>query len=431
MNASRQKMKQVTLFALALASLSVVGGTADVSGYDVRAFGAKGDGVTKDTAALQAAIDAAEAAGGGTVRIPAGRYLTGSLYLKDNIDLHIGTGAELVASTNREDYNVWDVCPQNGYSKTENTSGGHLLLAIEKRNVTVRGPGLVNGRSEAFLVDPKTGDIWPDWTAGIPWRPAQMLYFVECENVRITDLRLVGAPYWSCFLHGCDHVQVRGLNIFTRRKPRTINGDGLDIDCCRYVTVSDCLIDTDDDCITLRASGSRLRRHPQECAWVTVDNCVLSSVCDAIRVGVGNGQIHDAVFSGIAIRDSRTAVNIVPGYSKGRGADITDIRFENLQVDCSDFCRIHHMFSKEAELSRIRFRGVSGRARTRSWIWANAAKPFGTIEFADVDIAGPGVEVVNAPDVRFRGSTFASVPLSDAERQSRSEKIDAGVEVLW
>ena len=433
MEMTRRKLAGAAM-AATLGAFGLLAGcrTAATAGvYDVRDYGARGDGVTKDTAAIQAAIDAAEASGGGTVEIPAGKYLTGSIYLKDNIDFHVGAGAELVASTNRADYNAHDVCPQNWYSKNENTTGGHLLLAIEKKNVTVRGPGTINGRSDFFLVDPKTGRNWPNRNAGIPWRPAQMLYFVECERVRVADLRLVGAPYWSCFLHGCDHVQVRGLDVHTMREPRTLNGDGIDIDCCRYVTVSDCLIDTDDDSITLRASGKRLRKHPQECAYVTVANCVLSSVCDAIRVGVGDGRIHDAVFSNIAVHDTKCAVNIVPGYSRGHGTDITDIRFENLQVDCSDFCRIHHMYSKEAEMARIRFRGVSGRTKTRSWIWANAAKPFGLVEFSGVDIEGPGVEVVNAPNVVFRDSTFAPVAMSEAEKKSRSDKIDAGVEVLW
>lgn len=83
------------------------------------------------------------------------------------------------------------------------------------------------------------------------------------------------------------------------------------------------------------------------------------------------------------------------------------------------------------EMEHLPVRGVSGRTKTRSWIWANAAKPFGLVEFSGVDIEGPGVEVVNAPNVVFRDSTFAPVAMSEAEKKSRSDKIYAGVEVLW
>ena len=398
--------------------------------YDVKDYGAKGDGVTKDTAAIQRAIDAAEAAGGGTVEVPAGRYLTGSIFLKDNIDLHVGAGAVLFGSPDRADYNAPDVCAQNWSSKYENASGGHLILAIEKRNVTVRGPGLVDGNSAAFLLDPKTGDNWPEIHRGIPWRTSQMMYFVECEGVRVEDLRIENSPYWSCFLHGCRKAQLRGLQVRTPRKPRTWNGDGIDIDCCQDVTISDCIIETDDDCITLRGDPKLLKRK-QDCARITVANCVLSSVCNAVRIGVGDGVVRDATFSNLVVHDTKTAFHLVSGYSKGRGTDISNVRFENIQADCRVFCRVRHGFATGARIGNVTFSGVSGRTTDASIVWANSARPFGRIVFDGVNLEGPGVEVVSAPDVRFVDSSLAPISFSDAERMQRVSDVDACRVNLW
>ena len=119
--------------------------------YDVRGFGACGDGRTKDTAAMQAAIDAAHAAGGGEVRVPAGRYVVGSVFLKSNVDFHVCAGATIEGSREPADYNKWDVCPQNSRSVAENHEGGHLFLCIEQTNVVLRGEGTIDGNGRYFM----------------------------------------------------------------------------------------------------------------------------------------------------------------------------------------------------------------------------------------------------------------------------------------
>ena len=126
---------------------------------DVRAYGAAGDGVTKDTKAIQSAIDEAARAGGGTVRVGNGTYLTGSIFLRSGVDLFLD-GATLKGSPDRGDYNAVDVCPQNWSSKAESASGAHLLLCIEQTNVTVRGTGRIDGNCTAFLLGPD-GKTWP------------------------------------------------------------------------------------------------------------------------------------------------------------------------------------------------------------------------------------------------------------------------------
>ena len=391
---------------------------ARAGAFDVRAFGAKGDGRTKDTIAIQSAIDAAEKAGGGTVEVPAGVYLIGSIFLKDNIDLHIGAGATLKGSPDKADYNAVDVCPQNGVCLPESSFGAHLVLCIEKSNVTVRGPGAIDGNSMAFIVDEKCSP-WPRGQAGIPWRPSQMLYFVESRNVRVMDLTLRDSPYWTCFLHGCTGVSVRGLDISTRRRPiHTHNGDGIDIDCCQYVTVSDCRISTADDCITLRASGSRLKRQ-QDCAYIAIANCVLSTPCNGVRVGVGDGRIHDATFDNIVVHDTRTAIDIVSSWSKAsRGVDIQDLRFSNMQIDCCDFLHLYPRYAKDRVIRNVTFSGVTGRTLISSFASGTAEAPLRGIRFKDVELTH-GTILRHAEDVKFEGGTFTAVTPTSEEEAAR------------
>ena len=176
---------------------------------NVRDFGAVGDGRTKDTAAVQKAIDA-----GGMVCFPPGTYLCGTLYLKSHGGLHLEAGAILLASPDPEDYNADDFCVQNSHSVNEQSSGAHFIVALEQENVTIEGNGRIDGNRAAFFYVPENrSDIRPEQ---ITWRPGQMVYFCECRNVKIKDVEMYNSTYWTCFLHGCENVQVTGIRIWTQ-----------------------------------------------------------------------------------------------------------------------------------------------------------------------------------------------------------------------
>ncbi len=351
--------------------------TADARTFSVRAFGAKGDGVAKDTDAVQAAVDAASAAGGGTVELDAGTYLSGTIWLKDNVDFHLCSGATLKGSPDPKDYCASNCVPQNWASgvKGDNHSGGHLVCCVGRRNVTLRGPGRIDGNAPAFLRMPD--GTHPISKAAIPWRPGQMIWFCDSSDLRVADLDIYDSPYWSCFLLNCDRVQIRGCRVFTRRRPtHTYNGDGIDIDRCRFVTLSDCVIDTADDCITLRASCGKRLADPHDCCYVTIANCVLASECNAVRFGVGEGSVHNIALSNLTIRDTLNAFNFVGAYSRGnRGTDITDIRVSNVVMDAERFIHFDPRFATEVEFRDIVFSGVSGKVRKPSFVRGIPEKP--------------------------------------------------------
>ncbi len=364
---------------------------ATVVAANVRDFGAVGDGVHDDTAAIQKAIDA-----GGAVTVPGGTYLTGTLYLRSNGGLDLAPDATLRATTDPAKWNRRDFCPQQAAFPRAKWSGAHLVAAVCQTNVFIRG-GTIDGSGRSFFGDQthlgaggrtllnEKGDF----------RPAQMVYFVDCANVRVTDVNLRNSAYWNLFLHGCESVLVRGLDI---RSAHDIGeDDGIDIDCCRRVTVSDCLIDVGDDGITLRANPAGLLA-PKPCEAVVVNNCVVrSDYAHAFRIGVGSGVIRNCSISDIVLDRTRGGIHICPLYRSGdgrSGVDISDLSISNVRGDaiCYLFVRHDYKFVKPGEgftgvLRDIRFSGLSGTSRLPLTVVGNGRAELAGIRFSDCSLS--------------------------------------------
>lgn len=374
--------------------------TSCSSVYDVRHFGAIDDGVTVVTAAIQQAVDACHEAGGGTVLVPPGTYVTGTVYLKSHVTLHLANGAKLLGSSRPEDYNPDDIFPENPHFSSENVSGAHLIIAYMADHVAITGEGTIDGNSSTFFEPLPADEIslsYRSKSRNFPikgWRPAQMVFFCRCDNVSVRDVSLNNAPYWTLFFLGCRSVQVRGVRV--TNPPQTQNGDGIDIDCCREVTVSDCIIHSGDDAITLRGYSALLGEHEQPCEHVTISNCVLSSPCCGMRVGVGSGKVRHCTISNLIIKDTRTGINIISAYSaKWAGVTIENVRFSNISMDT--VVPLNILLGQHARppaaIRDLSFSHIRAVGRQGGYIGGNGGQHIRGIHLHEVDLVMTGNDV--------------------------------------
>ena len=293
---------------------------------NVKDYGAVGDGVTNDTKAIQNAVD-----DGGIVYFPEGKYLTGTILLKSHGGLYLEHGAVIMASADFNDYNDADICPQNWLSKGEYANGKHLIMAIEQEDITLAGDGIIDGRATNWFTETNEefkGTVYEKYKAP-EWRLSQLCAFIECRNIKIHDMEFANSPYWTIFLFGGTDVIIHHIRI--RNDMKVHNSDGISIDCCSNVIISDCDISSSDDSITLRSCSKLLKKHTG-CKNVTISNCILHSEQAGIRVGLGNGtRIQYAVFSNIVIH-ARMGIIIDSSWAADPGAIISDINFNNIQI---------------------------------------------------------------------------------------------------
>lgn len=308
--------------------------------YNILDFGAVADGATVNTAAIQSAIDACNQAGGGKVLVPSGTFISGTIRLKSNVELYLEHGAHLKASTNMNDYNPDDEYPENHESIKERWRAKHFILCVRQQNVAITGSGTIDGSGDFFFEDPKPFEPTNSygWMFGMfnvkddnIRRPGQLLAIIDSEKIRISGVEFINSPCWTVFLHGCRYAQITGIRIFN--KPYHENTDGIDIDVCENVSISDCIIKTGDDCITLRCASAYLTNGMDTCKNVSITNCVLEcSVC-AFRIGVGTGRIQNATISNITVSRCGSVFNFMTSYA-GRGeAKIENINISNITAE--------------------------------------------------------------------------------------------------
>jgi len=308
----------------------IIEASNDTALFNVRNYGAAGDGKHLETAAINKTVAACVKAGGGTVYLPPGKYLTGTIVLKSHVTLDLDAGATILGSESPDDY---PTCKDPwGGDRAEISS---LIYAEDAENLTITGRGTVNGQGQIWwkrqwLMEPKRGmpgAKTPEEFAEVKkisrGRP-QLIRLVRCNDVVIEHLNLTNSPSWNIHPLFCNFVRVDGVTIST--PVPSPNTDGINPDSCRDVQIINCHIDTGDDCVTLKSGidekGRRMGRPDEN---ITIANCVMKKGHGGVTIGsemsggVHNITVANCVFQGtdigIRIKAQRGRGNVVEGLT--------------------------------------------------------------------------------------------------------------------
>ena len=305
--------------------------------FDVREYGARGDGHSKDTAAIQKAIDACGQAGGGTVEIPPGRYPIGAIALRSNLTLHVQTGATLLGSTEPEDYPLV-ANPWGGERETISS----LIRGEDLAHVAITGGGTIDGQGAAWwkrqrLARPKgrnppapTDADRAEIAKIVHGRP-HLIKLVRCKYVRLDGLTLTNSPSWTVNPLFSEFLDIRGLTL--QNPEDSPNTDGINPESCRNVHISNCNIDVGDDCVTIKSGTDEVgRRVGKACENITVTNCTMLHGHGGLVIGSEmSGGARNVTISNCVFQGTQRGIRIKS--QRGRGGVVEAVTADNIVME--------------------------------------------------------------------------------------------------
>ncbi len=295
-----------------------------MSRYAIREYGALPltESDQPATAGIQAALDACRDAGGGTVVVPAGQvFVSGSLTVYDNTDLHLEPGSELRGSERRADYRPCRVAGE--YAAGESA---FLIEARDAEYVSITGAGAIDGQGLRFMDGFRSTD-GPYIREPKSWRP-RLIGLQGCRHLTIRDVTLRNSASWCLHLTGCDDVVISGIRILNDLS--IPNCDGIDPDHCTNVRISDCHIRAGDDCIVIKATRDGAALGYRGSHDITVANCTCISTSAALKIGTeSHAAISNICFQNCVVRSSSRGLAI----QLRDGGDVENVLFANCTVE--------------------------------------------------------------------------------------------------
>ncbi|MFZ2022711.1 MAG: glycoside hydrolase family 28 protein [Terracidiphilus sp.] len=348
---------------------------------NVKDLGATGDGKTKDTLALQLAIDRCAALGGGEVVVPAGDYATGGLALRSDVTLRIEDGASLLGSGDMADYPVTEVRWEGRWIKGYSA----FISAVDAENVGIAGPG------EIVASDAIRGRV--ERPSGM--RLPALLEFTNCRNVRVENCFTSQAGMWSIHPVYCENVTFSNVTINS-------GADGIDVDSCKHTVIDGCTFDTADDCISLKSGrGEEAYTINRPCEDVRISNCAFNDRTFAC-IGIGSetsAGVKDVVIEHCKCVGARSHAVYIKSRP-GRGAYVENISVNDMDVSGmrQGFLRLNNLNSGKQDEFPVP--GDAGIPEFRNFRFSN-------IRVTDVPVLVQGVEI--HPRKPLVGLTLANI----------------------
>ncbi len=378
--------------------------------YNILDFGAVGDGVSNDTDAIQKTIDECIKNGGSTVYFPSGKtYVCGRIEIGSNINLFLESGCVLKASSNPYDFlpkginlEGYNICKgENGTFPSDEdinklkSLGDYqwpiftMIYSKDSDNISITGTGTVDGNFMAFVDDldlPYHMD-----SLNIP-RPT-LVYFENCSKVLLKDIAIKDAPFWTVHMAGCNNVLINGISIMNDLK--MANCDGIDIDHCKNVRITNCHIVSADDAICLK-NTSYLRKYGN-LENIIISNCTLTSTSCSIKFGSESvNDFLNILISDCIISDSNRAI----GFQLRDEGNIKNVKVSNLIIKTR---RFYHRYWGKAEpiyitsidrqkdkksgyIEDISFNNISSYGENGIFIYSDNKEKIANISFDNINI---------------------------------------------
>lgn len=362
---------------------------------------------TRDDRGIQAAIDLASAAGGGRVVLETGEYLSGTLYLKSGVELHIPEGCVLRGHDNWE---LYDDVDDPRIQKVPEFSKKAFIACIFQENVAITGGGVIDGQGVKFYHE-MNGEFFK-----IPPHPRpRMIEFVGCRNVRFEGVTFKDSPGWTCWIRMCEDFTADRVKIHGDQ--RMINNDGFHMDGCKRMKIRRCDIKTGDDSVIMRAIVSP-NGDSSLCEDLLVEDCTLDSAFQAVRLGCpSDGTIRNAIFRNVKMsgRNGIASQHPVRYLQDGDSGNLTmaNILFENCRLDCrlSALCFWVEEGIQLKEFGNVTFRDVEIRSRGPLVLKGCEGTPLKNLRFENVRIrveTKKPIEMQHIEDLAIEGCLFSS-----------------------
>ncbi|WP_428741761.1 glycoside hydrolase family 28 protein [Tenacibaculum sp.] len=318
-------------------------------------YGAKNDGVYKNTSEIKAAIEKAASQGGGTVYFPAGNYLTGPIHLKSNITLHIDAGAIIKFSKDFDDY--LPMVPTR-FQGANGIGFSPLIYGNNLQNVAITGMGTVDGQGEVW--QKAIMDIRKYKKLGIKRGPNKwqkifaknnpekknldqsgfqrplFIQFLNSSRIKIKDVKIINAPFWTVHFVDCDNVTVDG--VYIKNPEESSNTDGINPESSRNVKITNCVIDVGDDCIAIKSGkGPEARENYKPSRNIQISNCTMIHGAAGVAIGSEmSAGVEDVVISNCIIENTGKGIHIKT--NRERGGYIKNVRANNIVIKDILYC---------------------------------------------------------------------------------------------
>ena len=373
--------------------------------YNIKNYGAVGDSITKDTAAIQAAVDAASAAGGGKVVLPPGRYLSGKITLRDNIIFEMMPGAEIFASLDVSDYPL-NLGSSNSRYRTEageDFKDQHLALlyCYNAKNIIIRGGHLLTDDLAFFtqIHDPKQehyeGAIQAEaWFYYKPILPRPFMILLEdSQDITIEDVTISNYPCYAGWLLGCNNVTLRSIK--TRAKYEAINADGFHFSSCRNVFITDSHFICGDDCIAIDGNHNGISQD------YVITNCIFDTSVHAFRIYTGldpfmretkiPSVVRNVTISNCAVTNAAGVFDI-----NGHHGDVSNITAINIVADLEREGTPILVSTQNGTVHNVRISNLTVNGNGTCMIWAEKPGQITGIRLYDSDFTVTPKTKINA-----------------------------------